>query len=104
MYDKTEKYHHIYCVLSQINLAPALLEQKSQFISKEHNITTLINEWDDLNLLPAQLDLIVCILTKKKIIMADPNVRFLEWPAEHVKSADPHADPEFIKSNQLPQK
>ena len=104
MYAKTEKYHHIYCVLGQINLAPALLEQKSQFISKEHNITTLLNEWDELNLLPAQLDLIVCFLTKKKSIMAGPNGRFLERPAEHVKSAHPHADPEFIKSNQLPQK
>ena len=63
---KVEKYHHIYCVHCQNNLAPALLEQKSQFISEEHNITTLINKWDDINLSPTQLDLIGCILTEGK--------------------------------------
>ena len=38
---KVEKYHCIYCVHCQNHLVPALLEQKSQFISEEHNITTL---------------------------------------------------------------
>ena len=55
---KVEKYHCIYCLHCQNNLAPALLEKKSQFISEEHNITTLINKWDDLNLMPTQLGLI----------------------------------------------
>ena len=44
---KVEKYHCIYCVHCQNNLVPALLEHKSQFIFEEHNITTLINKWDD---------------------------------------------------------
>ena len=42
---------------------------------------------------------------KKKRIRASPNGRmFLERPTELVKSTHPHTDPEFIKSNQFPQK
>ena len=44
-------------------------------------------------------------MTKKKSIRAGPYGRmFLEQPTEHVKSTHPHTDPEFIKSNQSPQK
>ena len=76
---KVEKYRCIYCVHCQNNPGPALLEQKSQFLSEDHNITTLINKWDDLNLSPTQLDLIGCILPKKEGIRAGPNGRrFLE--------------------------
>ena len=101
---KVEKYHRIYCVHCQNDLVPALLEQKSQFISEEHNIQTLINKWDDLNLLPTQLDLIGCILPKKESIRAGPNgIGFLEGPTEHVKSTHSYTDPDFIKSK-MPQK
>ena len=100
-----EKYHCIYCVYCQNNLVPALSEQKSQFISEDHNITTLINKRDDLNLLPTQLVLIGCILPKKESIRVGPNGRrFLEGPTEHVESAHPYTDPDFIKSKKLPQK
>ena len=100
---KVEKYHRIYCGYCQNNLVPALLEQKSQFISEQHNITTLINKYDDLNLSPTQLDLIGCILPQKESIRAGPNERrFLERPTEHVKSTHPYTDPDFIKSKKLP--
>ena len=100
-----EKYHCIYCVHCQNNLVPALLEEKSQFISEEHNITSLINKRDDLNLLPTQLVLIGCILPKKESIRVGPNGRrFLEGLTEHVKSTHPYTDPDFIKSKKLPQK
>ena len=76
---QVEKYHPIYCVHCQKNRVPDLLEQKFQFIFEEHNITTLINKWDDLNLLATLLDLIGCILPKKESIRASPNGRkFLE--------------------------
>ena len=40
---------------------------------------TLINKWNDVNLLTAQLDLIGCILPKKESIRAGTNERrFLE--------------------------
>ena len=47
---KVEKNHCIYCVQCQNNLVPAFLEQKFAFIFEEHNITTLINKLNDLNL------------------------------------------------------
>ena len=102
---QVEKYHPIYCVHCQKNLVPDLLEQKFQFIFEEHNITTLINKWDDLNLLATLLDLIGCILPKKESIRASPNGRkFLEWPTEHVNSTHPYTDHDFIKSKNFPQK
>ena len=98
---KVEQYHCIYCVHCQNNLSPALLQQKLQFISEKHNITRLKNKWNGLNLLPIQLDLIGCILPKKRSIKADPNGRrFLERPTEHVKSTRRYIDADFIKSIQ----
>ena len=40
---KVENYYCINCVHCQNKLVPALLEEKSQFISEVHNITTLID-------------------------------------------------------------
>ena len=92
---KVEKYHR---QNNQNNLVPALLEQKFQSISEEHHIITLINKWDDLDLLPTQPDLIGCILPKKESIRAGPDGRrFLERLTEHMKSTHPYIDPDFIK-------
>ena len=88
---KVEKNHRIYCVQCQNNLVPALLEQKFAFIFEEHNITTLINKWNDLNLSRNQLDLTRCILPKMESITPGPNGRL--GNIEHVKSTHPYTDP-----------
>ena len=83
----------------QNNLVPALLEQKFTFIFEEHNITTLINKWNDLNLSRNQLDLTRCILPKMKSITPRPNGRL--GNTEHVKSTYPYTDPPPLKGTQL---
>ena len=63
---KVEKYHHIlHC---QNNLVTALLEQKSQFISEECNMTVLINKWDDVNISPTQLDYLDVFCQRRKVL------------------------------------
>ena len=80
---KVEKNHCINCVHCQNNLVLALLQQKFAFIFEEHNVTTLINKWNDLNLSQNQLDLIRCILPKMESIMPSSNGKFLKQPTEH---------------------
>lgn len=86
--NKPEKYYRLYCQHCEKRLLPKLLEEYSDRLGENKNLTGLINNWDILNVPAKYIDYVGCFLPWQSDVRAGPNAQKFIWDqSEHPKTS-----------------